>query len=260
MNGFLKMLAGTEVGNAMVKSNVRFEFFHCEEHGQYRALCVEFQDGTDHHAPCPKCEEKRRAAEESRIQMLMKDPALVLREGMIESQVPPRYLDWSFGNFPVQDGTLEAYQGAQDFLGSKYLDLVLLGPTGLGKTSLAVSIIRLALQKGMTARFVKEAALLDEIKASFNNRGETSDEILSRYSRYDVLVIDEVGLGEWSAFDATKLSTLIDNRASYFRKTVFLTNLSESGYLSHFNDQCISRLHQDGDFYIMTGRDLRYEC
>lgn len=260
MNGFLKMLEGTDVGRAMAKSNVTFGFFNCEEHGQYRAMCVKFQDGTDHHAPCPKCEEKRRAAEEARIQMLMKDPDLVLREAMIAAQVPPRYLDWSFGNFPVQDGTLEAYQGAKDFLGSKFLDLVLLGPTGLGKTSLAVSIIRLALQRGMTARFVKEAALLDEIKSSFNNRGETSDEILARYSRYDVLVIDEVGLGEWSSFDATKISTLIDNRSSYFRKTVFLTNLDEGGYRKHFNDQCISRLHQDGDFYMMNGRDLRYEC
>lgn len=257
--GVLGMLDGTEVGKAMKKSGVSFGTFSCETHGNYRAMCVTFEDGTHHHAPCPKCEDKRRAEEESRIQTIMRDPAVILRESMISSQVPPSCLDYRFGNFPVQQGTLEAYQGAQSFLGSKYLDLVLLGPTGLGKTSLAISIIRHALQKGKTARYAKEAALLDEIKNSFNSRGESADEIVARYSRYDVLVIDEVGLGAWSEFDATKMTTLIDNRNTYFKKTIFLANLTEAGYKAHFNDQCLSRLHQDADFYFLIGDDLRYK-
>jgi DNA replication protein DnaC len=259
MENVFGMLEGTDLGNAMKKSNISFATFTCEKCGHaYKAMQVKFKDGTMHHAPCPRCEEKSRKEEEERIVQMEADPAVILRKKLVNAQVPTKYLDYRFGNFPMQKGTLEAYQGSQSFLSSKYLDLVLLGPTGLGKTSLAVSVIRHALQKGKTARFVKEASLLDEIKGSFSKRGESSEEIVDRYSRYDVLVIDEVGLAEWSDFDATKMTTLIDNRNSYLRKTVLMGNLTEAGYRAHFNDQCISRLHQDADFYILKGQDLRY--
>ena len=206
----------------------------------------------------PYAQRKRRAEEEAHVQTLRNDPAVILQDKLLDSRVPSRYLDYSFGNFPVQEGTYEAHQGSLNFLRGKYLSLVLLGPTGLGKTSLAISVIRLAVQKGMTALFCKEAALLDEIKSTFSGGRESSQDVIKRFSRYGLLVIDEVGLSEWSQFDTATMTTIIDNRSANNLKTIFLGNLTTDQYSKHFNDQCISRLHQDADFYTLSGNDMRY--
>ena len=259
VGNILTMLEGPDLGTVMKKNNVKFNFFDCPECGRrYRALQVIHSDGLEHHWDCPQCSEKRRAYEEAHVQMLRNDPAVLLREKMIDARIPARYLDYSFGNFPVQEGTYEAHQGALNFLCGKYLSLVLLGPTGLGKTSLAISVVRLAVQKGMTALFCKEAALLDEIKSTFSGGRESSQDVIRRFSKYDLLVIDEVGLSDWSLFDAATMTTIIDNRSANNLKTVFLGNLTTDQYAKHFNDQCISRLHQDADFYILSGKDMRY--
>lgn len=255
----LTMLEGTNLGYEMKKNNVKFNFFDCPDCGErYRALQVIRADGSEHHWDCPKCSDRRRAEEEAHVQTLRNDPAVILRESLLDAKIPLRYLDYSFGNFPVQEGTYEAYQGSQEFLGSTFLSLFLLGPTGLGKTSLAISVLRLAVQKGKTARFCKEAALLDEIKSTFSGGRESSQEVIRRYSRYGLLVVDEVGLSDWSAFDAATMTTIIDNRSANNLKTVFLGNLTTDQYAKHFNDQCISRFHQDADFYILSGKDMRY--
>jgi DNA replication protein DnaC len=250
-------LKGTDLGNIFVQKNVATVTSHCPIHGAYRALAVKHANGEVHSWPCPKCQEEARKAEESRIRVMQEDPALILRHKQEAAHVPAKYLDYSFGNFPVNENNEEVLEEVGAFIKSDYISLVILGPTGTGKTSLACSCIRLALQKGLSAFWAKESEVLGDIKDTFSKAYLSERDVIKRYSAYDLLVIDEVGLAKSSEYNSAALTEIIDNRSNAKLKTIFLGNMSDDDYRVHFNDQCRSRLHQDALFLGLAGNDMR---
>jgi DNA replication protein DnaC len=70
-------------------------------------------------------------------------------------------------------------------------NIVLIGPTGVGKTGLACGILLKALENGYRGRFVKAQDLFDEMYASLADRSTRS--LVGRLARLDVLLIDEFG-------------------------------------------------------------------
>jgi len=77
-----------------------------------------------------------------------------------------------------------------DFV-SKAENLVFVGPTGVGKTGLAIGLLLKVLQSGHRGLFVRAQDLFDEMYASLADR--SSRKLLNRLSKVDVLVIDEMG-------------------------------------------------------------------
>ena len=73
----------------------------------------------------------------------------------------------------------------------KVENIVLVGPTGVGKTGLATGLLLKALQNGYRGLFLRAQDLFDEMYASLADR--SSRKLLNRLSRVDVLVIDEMG-------------------------------------------------------------------
>ena len=77
-----------------------------------------------------------------------------------------------------------------DFVGKRE-NLVLIGPTGVGKTGLACGILLKALQNGLRCQFIGAQDLFDEMYASLADR--STRRLVNRLSRLDVLLIDEMG-------------------------------------------------------------------
>ena len=77
-----------------------------------------------------------------------------------------------------------------DFV-AKAENIVFIGPTGVGKTGLAIGLLLKALQNGHRALFVRAQDLFDEMYASLADR--SSRKLVNHLARVDVLLIDEMG-------------------------------------------------------------------
>ena len=101
-------------------------------------------------------------------------------------------------------------------------NLIFMGDTGVGKTGLAISILRKALENGYRGVFVKAQDLFDEMYASLADR--SSRRLLNRLINYDVLLIDELGYLNLKPEQCNIFFKLMDER--YRRKpTIITTNL-----------------------------------
>jgi DNA replication protein DnaC len=70
-------------------------------------------------------------------------------------------------------------------------DLILIGPTGCGKTGLSTAFLTHALNLGYSGRFIDFSELIHILYQSKADHSE--EKVVNRFVRYDVLLIDELG-------------------------------------------------------------------
>ncbi len=76
---------------------------------------------------------------------------------------------------------------------TQHLDLVLIGPTGCGKTGLATAFLIHAINQGYRGYFIEFSKLILDL---FQARADhTEQRLLRRFASYDILHIDELGYG-----------------------------------------------------------------
>lgn len=174
--------------------------------------------------------------------------------------VPKKYMESTFENFV---GNLGLIKALKEYSGG---GLVLSGNTGTGKTHLAVSLMRNLetmewiqycqeninlLKAGVEAStrhksnkvFITAPELLLEIRKSFQNDSEYSEsDILDRYSKCGLLVLDDLGSEKTTEYAITTLYILINRRDSQLKNTVITTNLSLAEIEEKLNARIASRL------------------
>jgi DNA replication protein DnaC len=102
-------------------------------------------------------------------------------------------------------------------------NVLLRGPSGVGKTTLAQNLGMRALQEGLTVRFCTLAAALADLL-----RQESVPALERRFKRYtlpQVLILDELGYLPSDARSADLLYNLISRRHEH-RSVVVTTNLA----------------------------------
>jgi len=118
-------------------------------------------------------------------------------------------------------------QQIQDFLTLRFIEgnenIVFLGPSGVGKTFLASAIGIAAAKKRTSTYFIKCHDLIQNLKrARLENRLESR---LKHYTKYKLLIIDEIGYLPIDTEDAKLFFQLIDMRYEK-RSTIFTTNVN----------------------------------
>lgn len=186
--------------------------------------------------------------------------------------IPPRYQIASLGNFdilPNMDGSLdEAKLIAEKFVGSfPAVDNGLLfeGPQGVGKTHLAVAILRDLLSRfEITGRFVDYRDLLGSIQDSYNPVSEASElEILRPVLHADVLLLDELGTRRPTAWVRDTVTQILNDRYRRQKLTLITTNYGdqEAGGDATLEDRigpyARSRLYEMCRNVPMRGDDFR---
>jgi len=189
--------------------------------------------------------------------------------------IPKKYRDCSLENYLNNDrivNSLKKYTGG---------GLVFQGPTGCGKTHLAIGIMRQVevnewrihcrrninflkdgkeLLKGRRKKklFITVPELLLEIRGSFQSDAEYSEmEILNKYSTVPLLVLDDLGSEKASEYTLTTLYILIDRRYREEMDTIITTNLSGVEIEDHLNARIASRLAGMKNIKINTMPDYR---
>lgn len=101
-------------------------------------------------------------------------------------------------------------------------NLVFIGPTGVGKTGLASSLLLKALQNGYRGLFIRAQDLFDEMYASLADR--SSRKLLKKLANIDLLVIDEMGYLNLRPEQTNIFFRLMEERYNR-RATLITTNL-----------------------------------
>jgi DNA replication protein DnaC len=153
---------------------------------------------------------------------------------------------------------LGSYLGPE--LVSEGRNLVLLGPSGTGKTHLAVAIAYRAIQNGYEAYFTTAAALVDRLSTAV--RQGLLQDTLSVYLHPHVLVVDEVGYLSVGVDAANLLFQVVNDRYLHRRPMLFTTNkpLAAWGKVLHDPDLAeaiIDRVLERGRLIELRGESYR---
>jgi DNA replication protein DnaC len=111
---------------------------------------------------------------------------------------------------------------ALDFVDTRH-NVLLRGPSGLGKTTLAQNLGLLALQKGKRVRFSTIAAALTDVTK--HDGLIAKERRMKRYTQPDLLILDELGYVPHDARSADILFNIVSQRHER-ASTIITTNLA----------------------------------
>lgn len=254
---------------AVGQLNLSHEMRDCPQHGPYMGFrYLVGDDEWSRWSYCPRCQQKLPPSKLEVEDIKEKERAVLeqhkreldaRRKGnLIAADIPDRHKASRFETFTMHNQThMDAIQGCYDLLDGKLRNILLVGPTGVGKSHLACSAIQDAIEKGKTARWVKEKLLLGSLLEAMAEKIGGDQAEMRKYSSYDLLVIDEVGKSKLSEYEANALFNIIDDRWNANRPTIWCGNITGKDFKEHFTDPMISRIRDQGRFYAMKGEDQR---
>ncbi len=149
-----------------------------------------------------------------------------------EAGIPGKFTSAQFGTYHPMDASQKlALRIAKDFVedyGSSAQGLLFMGKPGLGKTHLAVSVIKmLILEKGEDCKFVDFFQLLSDIRYGYS-QDLSEQAIINPYVAAPILVIDELAKGRNTEWELTMLDQIISSRYNAADKiTLLTTNYSD---------------------------------
>ena len=131
---------------------------------------------------------------------------------------PVADFDWSWPRKVDRELVEDLF--ALDFIGEA-ANVVLVGPNGVGKTTIAQNLAHQAVVRGFTARMALASDMLSDL--SSQDGPAALARRLRHYVRPALLVIDEVGYLSYNAHHADLLFEIV-NRRNHDRSTIVTTN------------------------------------
>jgi DNA replication protein DnaC len=190
-------------------------------------------------------------------------------QSLDRAHLPQRYSKCHFHNYKAANLTQErAFKLAMN-LAMEYpaveQGLLFMGPVGVGKTHLAVSILKGLTERGISCLFYEFGSLLKEIQDSYNFSTQTSElRVLAPVFEANVLVLDELGASKSTDWVRDTVSHIINTRYNDRKLTVFTTNYlderlsdREETLEDRIGIRLRSRLYEMCRTISMTGDDYR---
>ena len=163
-------------------------------------------------------------------------------------------------HWPKQiDKTLLAELFTFDFL-EQAVNIIIVGPNGLGKTMIAKNLLHQSVLRGQTARFTVASDMLHDLATQ-----DSSTQLARRLRRYTtpaLLCVDEVGYLSYDARYADLLFEVITRRYQLHRPVVLTTNKPFGEWNQVFpNAACVvalvDRLVHRSEILTLAGNSYR---
>ena len=187
-----------------------------------------------------------------------------------EARIPPRFAKADLDNFEHDmDTQRTAWRKAVAFVEAfPVVDRGLLyyGPHGVGKTHLAVGILKACIRtKGARAHFFETRELLRLVRDTYNRSvEETEMEVLEPLLESDLLVLDDVGAERTSEWVQETLGLVVNTRYNSRRPTILTSNLLDladstdpRSFIFQLGARTRSRLIEMCDWVEIQGADMR---
>lgn len=146
-----------------------------------------------------------------------------------KARIPKRYADCHFHSYKILNPSQERAHRYASRLAMEYpaveRGLLFMGTVGVGKTHLAVSILKSLTERGFSCLFYESGSLLKEIQNSYNIHTQTSElGVLEPIFETEVLVLDELGATKPTDWVRDTMAHIINTRYNDKKLTIFTTN------------------------------------
>ena len=172
--------------------------------------------------------------------------------------------EWTINSFPFERQPSLNKSQIMTLAGLDFIkrgdNVIFHGKTGVGKSGLAVAILRQALIAGYRGRFYDVQRLLDDLYASLADR--STAQLLNALCRYDILLLDELGYLTLNTEQMNAFFKLMKERYEAGKSTIITTNLEPDDWYKMLKpkdmvDALLDRLHHRCITIKIDGPSLR---
>lgn len=137
-------------------------------------------------------------------------------------------------------------------------NLLFVGGTGLGKTHLSTAIAGALIKKGYNVIYeTAQNIFFDFENDRFIDRFGGDEPVSYKYLDCDLLIIDDLGAENITAFSVSCLYNIINTRLNKKLPIIASTNFSSQEIRKKYHDRITSRLFSDFTIKMFKGTDIR---
>lgn len=224
----------------------------CADHGTYTSAGTRYIGKREIWTPCPDCDERRVADElQAKADEKAKHAARQLAAMIDEALIPPRFIGRSFDNFNAASAGHEKaldvakrYAESFDDNAKRGAGLIFSGLPGTGKSHLAAAVMQ-AIMPTHQALYMTCMGMIRAVRGTWRRESETSEtEMLSRFGKVPLLVLDEVGVQYGTDGEQTIIFEVMDRRYRDMQPTILLTNQNAKGFSEFVGERVYDRLRE----------------
>ncbi|MCJ7810241.1 MAG: ATP-binding protein [Desulfobulbaceae bacterium] len=233
----------------------------CSKHGEYEGAITKI-DRKEIRDICPECLQEEIENDRAEREEIMKVSIAKARiKGIFKrSSFPKIFSNVSFDDYrPNTKEATEVLRRMKNYA-SRFADVrevgssvVFIGGTGTGKSMLSAAIGNEVMNQGYTVLYITCPQAISLIKRSWAKNSEISqDEYLEKFSKPDLLILDEVPKGCKSLADWELIHEIMNRRYMNQKPTISISTLTEDNLKEKMTEEIFRRMSYKGDTMRFT--------
>ena len=188
-----------------------------------------------------------------------------------DARIPPRYQRCTLDSFVTyqNEELMRAVESARRFADAFPVvqkGLMLIGPPGIGKTHIAVSVLQQVIRRtGAKGLYYDTRALLRDIRSTYNPVLHMAEmDVIRPVMEAELLVLDDLGAERLTDWVEETMSLIVNTRYNERRPTIFTSNYEDIPDEGEMNSLLVrvgfrlhSRLKEMCEFLEYDGPDYR---